>query len=211
MSYASVAENGTKVKDRIKWLKGMTQPNIPQVYRQLSSVYQSQGDERNAKKVLVAGQDAQYSSARFWPIKVFGWVFKWTVGYGYWPSLILLWLAVLELFGAFLFTHLQGDMLLAPIYINSTGDHSGSHHALGTITPTGPTEHGYPAFQPWLYTLDLLLPLVKLRQSDIWIPHRAAEWWSMVFITSGWALATALVIGLGSVFARGRQDSPASP
>ncbi|WP_406273633.1 hypothetical protein OHT93_25975 [Streptomyces sp. NBC_00191] len=204
LTYASLGDEAPDLKKRLQWLRG--KEYIPQVYRQLASVYQSQGDKGDAKRILVAGESAQFRK-RAWPIKVLGWIFRGTVGYGYYPALVLVWLVGLEVVGGVLFSFLRSDMLLAPIYINPFTDRADFHHPLGSITGAhGETDHGYPAYQPWLYTLDLLLPVVNLRQSDIWIPHRAAEWCSIIFIIAGWALATALVVGLGSMFTRDRQD-----
>ncbi|MEH0446385.1 MULTISPECIES: hypothetical protein [unclassified Streptomyces] len=205
MSYRALSDNSPDVNSILGWLRDASYD--PQVYRQLSSVYQAGGLEGEAKRILVAGEKAKFKK-RAWPIRFVGSIFRWTVGYGYHPGYVLVWLAAFEVAGGILFSHLRSDMLLAPIYMNATRDMPGSHYPVGAITgASGATDHGYPAYQPWLYTLDLLLPIVDLRQSYIWIPHRAAEWCSMVFIIVGWALATALVVGLGSVVARQRQET----
>ncbi|MEY9993044.1 hypothetical protein ABIE67_005076 [Streptomyces sp. V4I8] len=204
LTYGSF-EDEMPLRQRLEWLRSAQRPFEPQVYRQLASFYRTLGDDKSAKMVLVAGRGAHFSTKNK-AIQALAWLFKKSVGYGYYPSLVLVWLSALEITGGCLFSTLRNDLLLAPIYIDS--DASSPGHPLGTITGSGHvTEHGYPAYQPWLYTLDLLLPVVDLRQSEIWIPHRAAEWCSMAFIVSGWALATTLVIGLGSVFTREREES----
>ncbi|WP_405473972.1 hypothetical protein [Streptomyces canus] len=205
LTYASLGDEIPDLNQRLSWLGASKY--APQVYRQLASVYQSQGAMGDAKRILVAGEKARFRKRKWW-IRPLGWIFRWTVGYGYYPALVLAWLAALEVIGGILFSYLRSDMLLAPIYINQFADVLGDHLPLGSITGAyNGTSDGYPAYQPWLYTLDLLLPVVNLRQNDIWIPHKAAEWCSMIFIIAGWALATALVVGMGSMFARERQDS----
>ncbi|MFF2045257.1 hypothetical protein ACFVVX_33070 [Kitasatospora sp. NPDC058170] len=211
LTYTSL-DDQMELERRLGWLLKMEQPNLPQVYRQLASVFQGQGEDREAKRVLVTGQRAHFAK-RARPIRWAGRIFEWTVGYGYHPFLILIWLVILEIAGGLIFSCLRDDILLSPVYINQLIDAGGIHQSVGTITGGSDTiDDGYPAFQPWLYTLDLLLPVVDLRQSDIWIPHRAAEWCSMFFTIAGWALATCLVIGIGSVFARERQQTaPTAP
>jgi cytoskeletal protein CcmA (bactofilin family) len=197
-------EDVMDLKSRLEWLKGAQTPFEPQVYRQLAAYYKASGDTAGAKKVLIAGRDARYST-RHWSVRALAWLFKQSVGYGYRPQLVLFWIACLEVIGGVLFSILRGEILLAPTYIFESATES---RPKGTITGAySATIPGYPAFQPWLYTLDLLMPVVDFRQSDFWIPHHAAEWFSTAFIISGWALATALVIGLGSVFTRDREDS----
>lgn len=200
LSYTAI-DDAMELGERLKWLQEMPKANIPQIYRQLASVKRAEGLDGEAKDVLMAGQDAHFRTKGA-PIRALGWFFRWTVGYGYEPLLILAWLALFECVGGILFSFLRSDMLLAPIYISAI---DGKH---GTVTGASTlTIHGYPAFQPWLYTLDLLLPVVRLRQSDIWIPHQAAEWCAVFFVITGWALATSLVVGFGSIFARARQGS----
>ena len=65
----------------------------------------------------------------------------------------------------------------------------------GELTPANKPDV-QPAFQPFFYTLDLLLPVVSLHQRDAWIAHGAAQVRSVVFIIMGWILATAVVLSL---------------
>ena len=71
----------------------------------------------------------------------------------------------------------------------------------GELTPANKPDV-QPAFQPFLYTLDLLLPVVSLHVRDAWIAHGAAQVWSVVFIIMGWILATAVVLGLTGLLKR---------
>ena len=57
-------------------------------------------------------------------------------------------------------------------------------------------------YHSWLYTFDLLLPVVSLRHSDLWVPLGAARWLSLAFTVVGWALAICLVTGVGRLFKR---------
>jgi hypothetical protein len=63
----------------------------------------------------------------------------------------------------------------------------------GELTPANNPDV-QPAFQPFLYIFDLLLPVVSLHVRDAWVAHGAAQVWSVLFIIVGWILATAVVL-----------------
>ena len=71
----------------------------------------------------------------------------------------------------------------------------------GELTPVNKPDV-QPAFQPFFYTLDLLLPVVSLHVRDAWIAHGAAQVWSVIFIIVGWILATAVVLSLTGLLKR---------
>ena len=71
----------------------------------------------------------------------------------------------------------------------------------GELTPANKPDV-QPAFQPFFYTLDLLLPVVSLHVRDAWNAHGAAQVWSVVFIIMGWILATAVVLSLTGLLKR---------
>jgi hypothetical protein len=101
------------------------------------------------------------------------------VGYGYRTWLAALWL----IFFLFLGTWLFGSVYR------------------GELTPANKPDV-QPPFKPFLYTLDLLLPVVSLHVRDAWIAHGAAQVWSVVFIIIGWILATAVVLSLTGLLKR---------
>ncbi|MGW0949883.1 hypothetical protein ACWD4O_46195 [Streptomyces sp. NPDC002623] len=57
----------------------------PQPYRQLAEAYRNAGDEEQAKKVLIAQQDASRATLNQ-ASKAWHWVSGWTVRYGYRPG-----------------------------------------------------------------------------------------------------------------------------
>jgi len=72
---------------------------------------------------------------------------------------------------------------------------------LGDFTPANKST-APSTFQPFLYTLDLLLPVVNLYVRDAWIANGVAQDWSVVFIIMGWILATAVVLSLTGLLKR---------
>ena len=59
-----------------------------------------------------------------------------------------------------------------------------------------------PAFNPLVYTLDLLLPVIDFGQEHAYQPHGAAQWLAYGLIAAGWILATTVAAGLTRVLNR---------
>jgi hypothetical protein len=60
----------------------------------------------------------------------------------------------------------------------------------------------YPAFQPAIYALDVLLSVVDLDQQANWIPEGAARWFAWAAILAGWVLTTAVLAALSGILKR---------
>ncbi|MGW8558050.1 hypothetical protein [Streptomyces tubercidicus] len=172
----------SEVRERIKWLK-RNGSFSSQIYRQLALTYRTAGHLEQADKVLVAEQWARRRTPRRritrWFAQFKGAGLWATVGYGFSPLRILVSLVLLEIAGGTLFSTQRNDFSLTRAAKDADVD-----------------------FQPWLYSLDLLLPVVNLRQRELVIAHHASAWCSSLFVIAGWALGTALVIGVGSAIKR---------
>jgi len=169
---------GALAKERLEWLLRNESGYSPQIYEQLAAVYRRTGRDEDARRVLIAKQRRRSAEGNL-SGKVWGLLLYWTVGYGYRTWLAVLWLAGLLALGTVLFEYVyRGDLTLAN-------------------KPDVP-----PPFQPFLYTLDLLLPVASLHVRDSWIAHGAAQWWSVFFIVMGWILATAVVLSLTGLLKR---------
>jgi hypothetical protein len=59
-----------------------------------------------------------------------------------------------------------------------------------------------PHFQPTVYTLDLLLPLVDLGQERSYAPMGILQWCAVALIGMGWLLATTVAAGASRVLRR---------
>ena len=179
--YKTLSSNGLTVRQRITWLR--KRDYLPQIYLQLASVYQAMGSVREATMVGVAGEDARRKS-RTDPLgrvkRVFGLLLKWSVGYGYRPLQVLWWLVGLEIIGTVVFRLL---------------------HQANALVPSGKP---VPDFNAFLYTLDLLVPVVNLAQRSFWLPMGTlAVWLAAVFTAAGWILAACLLVGIGRIFKSG--------
>ncbi|MEU9954596.1 membrane-associated oxidoreductase [Streptomyces sp. NPDC050982] len=160
--------------DRLPWLGRDPQGFTPQPYEQLASVYQRHGREADARTVLVAKQRSMRSTLTL-PARMWSLVQDATVGYGYRPLRAVWLLTCLLAIGSMLFT-------------------------IWPPTPVG--EGPYPRFQPVIYALDLLLPLVDLSQERAYGSSGAMQWIAIVLIGTGWLLATTVAAGAGRVLRR---------
>ncbi|WP_285750415.1 hypothetical protein [Lentzea sp. NBRC 105346] len=170
-------------KTRILWLH-KNHKYVPQVYLQLASSYSAAGRHDLATKVLMAREDARFASGTgqlAWLNRLFGRVFKATVGYGYKPFRVLWWLVALQAAGWAIFSLLN---------LNDSN-----------FTPVR-NDIDNRWFNPFLYTTDLLLPLVSIRHRDLWIPHGGGAVAAVAFTVMGWILAICLVTGVGRLFKR---------
>ncbi len=167
-----------RVIDRLHWLSLGESRYRPQVYDQLASAFRSAGFDSDAERVAIAKQKKRRTQlnpgARLW-----SWILEWTVGYGYRTWQAGIWLLGLLVIGAIVF-EVQYSRELSPIH----------------------AAPGQPDFQPVLYTLDLLLPVVNLHQRDAWIAHGATQWLVLAFSLVGWVLTTAIVLSLSGILKR---------
>jgi hypothetical protein len=98
------------------------------------------------------------------------------IGFGYRPARALLWLIVVLAAGGGWFAW------------------------TGPLRPVKPGEG--PTWDPLLYTLDLLVPLVDLGHERAWDPVGADKAVAVVVIAAGWILATTVVAGAGRALRR---------
>ncbi len=173
------ADFNVSVRDRLDWLSADPDGYSPQPYEQLAEVYRRAGDDEAARCVLIAKQDRRRKEALRGPANVWSWFLKVTVGYGYRLWLAGVWLIVLAVVGSLLF----GEVFHA--VAKGSGD----------LTPARDADQ-VPPFQPVLYTVDVLVPLVNLGQDTGWNAHGAAQWVTSLWRVCGWLLTTALLAGL---------------
>ncbi|MER7000112.1 oxidoreductase [Streptomyces sp. NPDC000410] len=156
------------VARRLAWIR--RHPGYaPQPYEQLAGWYRQIGHDSDARRVLLAKQRHRHRTLH--PAgRVWGHLLDATVGYGYRPWLAGMWLIALALLGSSVF-------------------------AAHDPTPVKPGE-GAP-FQPFVYTLDLLIPIGGLGQRAGWYwTDSGARWLAYALIAAGWVLTTAVVAGV---------------
>jgi hypothetical protein len=159
---------------RLEWLSRDPDGCPPQPYEQLADLYTRIGQPVEARRVLYARELHQRDAKT--PIgRIWSALQDITVGYGYRPWRAMLWLALLLVLGSVMY-------------------------GLAPPQPLKPGEA--PHFNPVVYTLDLLLPIVDLGQQSAFNPAGLEQWFSYLLVSGGWVLATTIAAGIARVITR---------
>ncbi|GAA1738923.1 oxidoreductase [Nonomuraea bangladeshensis] len=159
---------------RLAWLRRGSDNYTPQPYEQLASAYRACGLNREAGQVMreklrraAAGQGLVQ--------RVWGRVQDLVLGYGYQPWRAAVGVTVL--------------LTLGTLYFSTAQCHAAPAGTKG-LCPIKSDEH--PAWDPFLYTLDLLIPLVSLGHDTAWDPVGMAKAVALALTVAGWVLATTI-------------------
>lgn len=195
-------------EERTEWLR--LAPYSPQPYDQLASVLQTQGQSEGAIRVLMEKQKDRIRRGQDGRLKRFVLRFLGlTVGYGHRPSRALWWLLVFWLvFGWPLFSAAGRHRIMAPTDTSVMSSDSWLKHRR-----IPPGYQDYPPFEPVLYSLDALLPIINLNMERYWGPSLAfsgpvllglplSVWtWEYLrcHIAVGWILSTLGVLAFTGI------------
>jgi len=173
--YAAItADVEVDVRTRLRWLKGAVREYDPDPYDQLAASYRDAGHDDRADAVQLAKQRRRHASQG--PVgRLWGWLQEWTVGYGYRPWLAALWLAMFWLAGVLWF----------------------GGHRLNKLDSDQD-----PAWNPWLYAADLLIPVVNLGQDGLWRTEGTSAFVASLLTMVGWTLATTAAAGAARILNR---------
>jgi hypothetical protein len=160
-------------RERLDWLT-RSAGYSPQPYEQLAGYYRQLGHDEQARRVLLAKQ-RQRRRQRPWWARGWGWLQDALAGYGYAPGRALLLLAAAFVAGWLVFRARQ------PV-------------------PAGPGPH--PAFNPALYTLDVLIPAPALGQAGDFDPQGATLAVAVGLHIFGWLLAITVIAAISRSFSR---------
>lgn len=197
LTYESISEEAPQNSEtRLKWLRRQDHQHsfALQPYEQLAKVLTAKGDEKEAKKILIAQKDdlIQYQKEREEPKDLFqsiwNYVYRHTVAYGYKPNQALYYIFGLIIIGAFIF-HLGSNY---DVFL-STKEFTDSKISLCTA----------PHFSPIIYSLDASIPVIDFHQLKYCIPnvHKSNWGWILQFYFSlhiilGWLFTSLWVAGL---------------
>ncbi|HEX4092719.1 MAG TPA: hypothetical protein VHZ33_28710 [Trebonia sp.] len=153
---------------RLDWLQRDPGGYVPNAYEQLGGMYRRLGRGEQARVVQLAKQRRRRLTLTAAP-RAWGYLQDWTVGYGYRPGRAAVGLLVLWAIGAIVF---------------------GLHHP-------PPADGADPrTFEPVIYTLGLLLPVIDFQQEDTFTPQGAQAWLAFVLIAAGWILTTTVAASI---------------
>jgi hypothetical protein len=171
--YGSLLNQHIDSGARLRWLTLQPGRFDPQPYDQLADAYRRAGNGSWERKVLIAKERRRRRA--YSPLS---WLWYLTVGYGYRTWQALIWLAGLAVAGTVVY-----------------GQAYPAHMVAVAVHP--------PAFQPLIYALDVLVPVVGLGQKSAWQPAGTGlVWFSFGLTVAGWVLATAVAAGLSGVLKR---------
>lgn len=160
---------------RLEWLDSATPEYSPEPYERLAQVMRNSGEDADAREVLLAKQRRRRETLPL-AAKLWGYVQDWTVAYGYRPGRAALWMAMLWAGGTYAF-------------------------ARNAPEPLKGEEH--PAWNPSLYVLDLLIPVINLGQDGHWRTEGGWQWLAAGIVLLGWILATTVAAGASRLLRRG--------
>ncbi|MFC7264572.1 membrane-associated oxidoreductase [Streptomyces lutosisoli] len=173
LSYRTLAPH-LPAERRLPLLEREEDGYLPYAYEQLTAAYRTAGDESAARTVQLA-KVRRHRRTLPWYARFWGLLQDATVGYGFRPMRAAGWLLLLLCSGAVAFA------LHHP-------------HALK------PAEA--PDFNPVVYTLDLLLPIIDFGQEGAFAPRGGYQWLSYLLIVTGWILATTIAAGASRSLSR---------
>ncbi|MFJ4683364.1 oxidoreductase [Streptomyces sp. NPDC091377] len=176
-SYENLVPQGPfPLAERLAWVAAATAEYNPEPYERLAAVLRASGEDEDAREVLLAKQRRRRETLPP-AAKLWGFAQDLTVAYGYRPGRAAVWMAVLWAAGSLAFAY------------------------AGEPRPGGSA--GDPPWNPALFALDLLLPVIDLGQTGLWQLDSTWQWLSTGLILLGWILATTVAAGATRLLRRG--------
>ncbi|NUT50643.1 MAG: hypothetical protein HOV94_25540, partial [Saccharothrix sp.] len=173
----------SEVDRRLRWLRqAMRRTYRPGPYDQFAEMLRAGGNDEHAATVLVEKQRLRYRAVAegrrlLRPlVLLWSWLQRAMVGYGYRPARALAWLVVTWLLGSAYFA---------------------AGPRLDEIN-----EQDHLTWNPWLFTIDLLVPIVDFGNKNRWHTPDGAQWIASGLIVMGWVLATTVAAGVTRMLKR---------
>jgi hypothetical protein len=173
--------NDVPVDQRLAILRRATPTVAPQPYEHLAAVYRSAGREGQARRVL-REKLRRESRAGGLPIRVWGLIQDLAIGYGYRPG------RAAGIFGALL--------LAGTVYFAVAPDCAAARG------PCPVNAADQRTWDPFLYVLDVLVPIVDIGHEKAWDPTGLDKAVMVTLLVSGWVYATAVVAAAGRALSR---------
>ncbi|NKE55556.1 hypothetical protein FXN61_01435 [Lentzea sp. PSKA42] len=183
LAYPIDLRDDAQVEQRLRWLRqAMRRSYHPRPYDQFAEMLTAAGNEEHASTVLIEKQRLRYRAVaegmRFFGPLVLLWSFlqRSMVGYGYRPARALGWLIAAWVVGSIWF------QVKGPLVVINDDDHL--------------------PWNAWLYTIDLVVPIVDFGNKNRWQTPGASQWIASGLIVTGWILATTVAAGLTRMLKR---------
>lgn len=165
-------------KDRLRELKATYPRFSPRAYDRLAAAYYDEGYRDDAEHVLVEKMrmsyvaNAEHKSVTGSAVLMWSFLQRMLTGYGYRPLRLGLAFAQLMFVGSVWFS-------LGPTPVETNADDN-------------------VAWNPVLYTVDTLLPIIDLGQDGRWYLSGADQWMSAILSLVGWVMLTTVLAAVGN-------------
>jgi hypothetical protein len=193
-------EHPLNVKDRVEWLQLQPQSDQaePQPWMQLATLLRTKGNDDGAKRIIFQLRCAQAKSTN----KAMR---AWKIGFArlqQQPLLVLVPIVLITSLATCLFWFASVRGAMAPT----------SREAYLAWSTGSRMDAAYPRFNPFIYSFENDLPLVKFGLDDKWAPdptykpkdravsYNTLRWARVLLILCGWLQATLLAAAIGSRF-----------
>jgi hypothetical protein len=181
-------------RSRVRWLDTARDDRSPGPYQEMADLLHREGHNSSARQILIAGNKRLEHGARGWVHRM---LFGWTIGYGYRPWRVLLYLTPVFVALATFVALAPDDTAAGAWIVTSAADDD--------ITAANDCDGHGPCLQPVVYALDTILPVIDFGQADQWTVNRNADWaWTLaslvwLAIATGWLFGILLAAAAGGL------------
>jgi len=203
--------DGWTLERCLEWLRRSDGGRFsPQPYEHLAGIQRNLGLSEDAREVLIERERRRpeewhrTSSSQRWyfsiPRRITHTLFGTLVKFGYRPALALGWAAALWLVGALLIWYADQTDGFFPA--------KSRLHLEATSLPIPPTPVAYPSLNPFTYSLEVMVPFLKMNQEEFWLPNRVSQSGRVIqsylwlHACLGWLLATFGVAAVSGIVKR---------
>jgi hypothetical protein len=179
-------ESTLGVEQVVAWLRE-SESHYSDAYQQMGTAYRMKGNEDAARDIAIARQrDLRKRGKLTKSAKVWNWILDQSSSYGYRLNRPLYALLGLAVIGTIIFIIADAHGLM---------EYRTTPHI--------------PVFQPFVYSVQLVVPLVDLQEVQVWMPKTGTLAGNLLMtyvwiaIALGWLLSGALVAGIGRLWRQG--------
>ena len=189
-------------RERLAWLRKQPEYDAGP-YEQAARVFRQHGYAQAAEQLLIEQRsDARRAEKSRAPLRnLLDWVYGWTVGYGYRPGRVL-WLLVA------LLVLVSASLMVPGVQQTIRASDEGVVFTVdGPLNPEDVEDYVDPCgggrvrcFNPVLYAVDTVIPLIALDQRSTWYPDHFVpggviiEWYLNLSTVAGWLLSSVFLL-----------------
>ena len=165
-TYERISPHSTvDLQERLTWLRLQSKDRFsPQPYEQLARAFKNSGLEKESEEISIAKhQDLQFRKQLGWLEKLLNCISYHTISYGYRPLKIFRYAFVLSIIWTIFYSYGYSKALMSPSLVRP----------FDLAPPTIGIEisEKYPKFNPYFYSLDVIIPVIDLHQQRYWLPN----------------------------------------